>query len=585
MSGKGRRLGSVVLFAGALTGLLWLSLQLALGRIYQVDECQNLYMATVLAKGQASEFFTNAALFLLGPLSWVTRCCASSAQAFMWSRLLFLGVFWLNILLMAVIASGRLWSTKGAIGLLAAATLAPLWDYGFEIRHDNVILTGILFTWWAVRTRPMGIASYVIAGAIAISLLFIAVKSVVYVVPLSLAILMFPAPGHKLARWKLLLAWVSGAALATVTIRLCYGTGRNWEIYLAVFRGVSKFSAAGASAVGLRFQPWETLQRLLGQTPLLLALISAACFAVVTEVCKRGSRGLTWDGLLPEALLAAGALLDLFVNPTPYPYNLLHFVPYAFLLAFAYAAGLWQLVQNRRTMWPLAGAVFLCAHLAPFCSSTKRHLAYTNIRQTNLMRLAEVMTDPARDSVYDGIGMVVTRRTIHFQWYLHSLNIQSFLNGPGEKVHDMLAACPAAVLIPSYRTDWLPAQDHQFIGTNYVSLADDFWVLGKQLPVKGGIFEIIHPGRYYIGCLGGPNTVGTSKDDPDGFVHPIIGPALTGTLDGVPIPKEPVELAVGTHTIQSERESGVAVVWVGPNLKDVPRVGAGDHRVLFVNWY
>ena len=54
--------------AGVLAALVWFSSTLAPLRIYQVDECQNLYMARIVATGRASEFFTNASLFLLGPL-------------------------------------------------------------------------------------------------------------------------------------------------------------------------------------------------------------------------------------------------------------------------------------------------------------------------------------------------------------------------------------------------------------------------------------------------------------------------------------------------------------------------------------
>ena len=67
------------------------------------------------------------------------------------------------------------------------------------------------------------------------------------------------------------------------------------------------------------------------------------------------------------------------------------------------------------------------------------------------MALAEDMTDPQSDPVYDGVGMVPTRRSIHYHWFLHSLNIQSFINGQEMPVRDMLAANPAAVVIPNYR--------------------------------------------------------------------------------------------------------------------------------------
>src|SRR5215469_15629079 len=261
-----------------LLALVACSVYLSLTRIYQVDECMNVYMARILSTGQASQFFTNASLFLLGPLSWITRHATSSVTVFSQARVMFLFVFWLNLWLMASIVGGRIASLRWLTALLAAATLAPLWDYGFEIRHDNLVVCGVLLIWWTIRVKPLGLVSYVVTGAITIALLFVAVKSVVYVLPLSCAVLVFPPPAHKQPRLKLIAAWFGGAVLAAVIVRICYGTSGAWDTYLAVFRGVAKFSAASNSGgSSTRFWPWNiTLSRLLYQTPLLLALILAA---------------------------------------------------------------------------------------------------------------------------------------------------------------------------------------------------------------------------------------------------------------------------------------------------------------------
>src|SRR5579862_1972547 len=189
-----RREAWTILVVAILAGLVWLSSQLAALRIFQVDECQNLYMARILATGQAAEFFTNGSLFLLGPLSWISRNAVHSVEVFEMARLLFLGDFWLNLFLIALICGGKVYSRTTLLALVAVATLAPLWDYGFEIRHDNLVLTGVLSTWWAIRTKPMGAFSYALVGAIATTTLFVAVKAVVYVLPLAFVVLAFPPP-------------------------------------------------------------------------------------------------------------------------------------------------------------------------------------------------------------------------------------------------------------------------------------------------------------------------------------------------------------------------------------------------------
>ncbi len=561
-----RRFVWIVLILALLGGLAWYSAFLAANRIYQVDECQNIYMAKVFAAGQSSEFFTTGSLFLLGPLSWLTQTFRESENVFALARVLFLGIFWFNLFLVGLIAGKRIRSTEGLIALAGAATLAPLWDYGFEVRHDNLVVTGILLIWWLVRTRPMGLPSYLSAGAITVALSFIAVKSVVYVLPLAVAVLVFPPPGHERSRLQLALAWVGGALLALLAIRLCYGTGGKWDIYFSAFRGVAKYSAGAQGSV--RFAPWFTLNRLPAQVPLLLAVTFAAGIAVILELWKRRRAAITWDGNLPEFLLVLGVMAGLFLNPTPFPYNLVHVVPYFFLLAFGYAKRVWNELQLKASALPLVVSVVVFAHLVPFGVSVRRHLEFRNYRQTTLMHFAEELTDPEKDPVYDGIGMVVTRPSINFHWYLHSLNIRDFINGSVPSVREMLAARPAAVLIPNYRMDWLTKEDHDFIQSRYVPLTDDLWVLGKELPAGGGDIEIVHSGRYTIA----PAQASNASES-------------VGTLDGVPFTCQPITLNTGIHRIETTPDRRLRVLWAGPRLAQINPLGNRDHHLLFVNWY
>lgn len=569
----------ILALIGGLGTLVWFSLRLAGTRIFQVDECQNVYVARILATGQTKTAFANLSLFQF-PLAWVAHGGARSIDLFTAARFLMLGIFWLNIVLIALATGEKLFSRRGLIALVAAATLAPLWDYGFEIRHDNLLLTGVLLTWCVVRVLPAGIQSYVIAGAIAVVLQFVAFKAFVYTLPISLAILASPPPGHRAQRWKLALAWAAGALAMFLVVRVSYGAAGLWDFCLADLRRAFRGSTGGN-----RIAPWDTLSRLLGQTPLLLVLVAAASVALVLDVGKRGRAALSWAGSLPEALLLAVALAALLINPVAYPYNLLHLAPYAFLFAFRYASGLSRELSLRPAFHTVAGAILVFTHLVPFAVATCRHLDWPNARQQGLMSLAEDLTDPEKDPVYDGIGMVPTRPRIHYWWYLHSLNIQSFVKGPGPRVRDMLAARPAAVFIPNYRTDWLPEEDHAFIRERYVSVADDFWVLGKVLPAGGGTFEIVHPGRYCISSLQESDLAETSRVSMAQLPVRLDEGSFTATLDGAPVSSRPVELTVGRHRIDCKPYCQPAVVWVGPKRDRIGRLSQSDHRLLFVNWY
>jgi len=224
-------------------------------------------------------------------------------------------------------------------------------------------------------------------------------------------------------------------------------------------------------------------------------------------------------------------------------------------------------------------------HGVPFWSATRRHLDWPNWRQEALMRKAEDLTDPARDPVYDATGMVFTRPAVDPRAFIHSTNIKSLVEGSGPRVRDMLAGNPPAVYLPNYRTDALAPEDHDFITQHFVSLADDFWVLGCVLEPGRQTFEIIRPGRYRISTLGGSDLAGTYPNDVRSVYLPEEKGELNATLDGNPLTNSVVHFSVGTHTIETEAGTKAAVVWVGPRVERVHRLANRDHRFLFVNWY
>jgi hypothetical protein len=321
---------------------------------------------------------------------------------------------------------------------------------------------------------------------------------------------------------------------------------------------------------------------LLRQTPLLLALLIPSLIAVVRVLRERPSSTTVWEGSLPEALFFILAFLALLLSPSPQPHNLLEVVAFAFLLSYRYASAMIKDPKVFHLLRPLTIGLILFAHLIPFYASSRRHFAWPNHRQESLIRFAEQLTSRDGDRVYDGIGMLPTRRGIRSQWFLESLNLRASNRDLETLVHS-----PAAVVIYSYRAERLPAAESDFIRKHYVPLGDDFWVLGAILPQGGGEFEVVYPGRYRISARKQSNLLGTY---PEGLADLIKAAAtkeveipFTGTLDGVAISNRPLHLKVGAHRVESRADDEIAVVWVGPDLEKPPQVGRGDRRRLFVN--
>lgn len=205
------------------------------------------------------------------------------------------------------------------------------------------------------------------------------------------------------------------------------------------------------------------------------------------------------------------------------------------------------------------------------------------------MTISEDLTDPQKDSVFDGVGMVPTRKMdsrllIHGQEFMNLLKNSA----TGIKMRDLLAADSPAVVILNYRTEWMSSEDQKFLQQRYVPIADDLMVLGTQMPEGGGTFEIYHAGRYRITSAEGSNIVGT-YDEPKSMKADLAvakeEPPLIGTIDGKPMDGKPVELAVGTHHLECSEGKKAAVAWVGPHLDKLPRLPGRDRHELFSNWY
>jgi hypothetical protein len=551
---------------GTLAVLFLYSLHLAAHRIIQVDEAQNLYMAKIIGSGQTDTYFVNPSLFLLGPLAWIADSATSAKDAFLSGRLLFAGVFWLNIFLLVKCTGISLRTKEGLLVALAAATLAPLWDYGFEIRHDNLLLTGLLLIWYLARYRGDKTSAYFAIGLLNAILQFLAVKALVYTLPISAYLLVCRGVAEPTTLVKAFVAWFAGIVLGGLVCLLVYF---SLGLPVALLGNINIAAATQVTHSNATFYPFDTLSRLLFQTPLLIAVANAALLISAMAAIRKPKAIFEQHSLMPEAVLLTIAIGALFINPTPFPYNLVNVVPFAFLLAYRLVRPILPVVSTNRPLLVLAASVFAFSHVVPFLHATLRHLNWNNWRQMRLIEAAEAMTDPTSDPVYDAAGLVLTRHSIDRAWYLHSLNMKQMFDGKQSSVAAMLAKNPAAVLMPNYRFDWLPESDWQFIRENYLPLADDFWVLGTQSPPGGGDFHTLRSGRYQVFPANGK----WQQSPPDLAV------------DGEQVHSDILMLPAGTHTIKTAKDVPVTIIWLGPKLNGLPTISAGNHRTFFANWY
>jgi hypothetical protein len=549
---------------GALLSLLLLSVFLGWNRIIQVDEALNVMMARLIGLHRTDAFMATAPLMLLGPVTWLARGATTSSELFHQVRMLFVALMWVNVLLLVKASGVRLRSMEGLLLLLLAATLEPMWDYGFEIRHDNLLLTCLLLFWLLLRPpgRPIR-GAFFLAGAVAVLMQLVAFKSFLYSIPLMGFFLLFPTEVEPIrSRGRVLAEALAGAIFGLFLGWLSHRLAGTWPLFLESFKGEARYSVSGVE----RFAPWDTLVRLLRETPLLVGGAGAVLAAPFLRR-KGGLRGLLTrlrtNPHAPEWALLLVCLGAFLANPTPFPYNLVLLVPAMFIAVFRQRASLVEGIRSFPMGW-LLWPILFAGHLLPWLTSTPRHLDMSNERQMRVASLAEQLTDPAHHRIFDGSGLVPTRDPIGYNWLIHSFTIRPLSDGTWASIRSELASHEVPVILPSYRTGWLSAPDKGFISSNYLALAQDFLVLGSRMEKGEGQWTALATGNYFLRNLG----------EGEAWVD----------VDGRRVQPGSIVLSRGPHRFRFPAQQSLIVIWSGPR-GGPPPVLEPARRPLFVNWY
>ncbi|HJW92942.1 MAG TPA: hypothetical protein VJ901_04940 [Thermoanaerobaculia bacterium] len=533
---------TTLLLVLAIVVLVALSEHLAFNRLFVSDELQNVFTARLLATHEIGNYMASANLLILGPMTWIAGAFEHSAPMLRAERFLFFLLFWLNLILIVRCAGFRLRSKSGALALLLVGTLAPLWHYGFEIRHDNPLLTTVLCAWLAARPlgengkrRPLLVGLFAVIGQ------FLAFKAFVYFVPIVLIAIVAAWCYDKRPLWRVLAELAGGAAIAFIACRVIYLLSGTWTI----FSGSTKDLAAAVVNDVQRLSPWPTLRVFVTECPVLVLAIVFA--AVLTARHWNWRELVSRESLAPEAGFCLAGIVALLVNPTPFPYNLV--IPTA-------AAAVLCLRLRPNPDWKPALIALAVIHVGMWLLATERHYVMTNARQIDVMTTAEQMTDPAKHRVFDGAALVPTRRPPGRFWLITFIMLPLFENGTVPSVRSELARGETPIIIPNYRVLELPHADHEFMARHYVPLAGDFLVTGGRF-TQSGPWDCLVPGRYYVATK--------SSAAIDGIAHTI----------------GPITLAKGAHRVEVPAGEVVWLIWLGPTLNQPPALGPGSaERIL-----
>lgn len=539
--------GRGTLFLLGLLGLgVLFSGYLAFNRIYQIDEAQNAYMAWLMGTGRAHQAFVSAPAFLF-PFAGLARWSVSPTSLFLVLRAGFWLLFWVNLILLVRGAGFKIRSQPGLLALLMVGLLPPLWIYGLEVRHENLVVLGILLLWNLGR-RPGRMArwAFLLMGVVAVLMQASAFKSLAYWGPI-LGIMLFLAPREVRAR--ALRDGLLGALLALVLVAGLHKAFGTWSSFVAEQTGFLR--SAGAVQ---RFAPISVLSRLFFQTPLLMGLVLIPAGLRVGFFFKT-----KWNlsGAVPECLVFVWTLVLLGINPNPFPYNVLPILATGCLAAGALLREIENTKPVQRNVVAMLAGVVLITQGVPFLIQADKLLEMDNSRQTLLMTQAVELTDPMMDAVYDGAGLVPTRRSLGYYWFVNIMNVEKYRGGSMPGFRSLATQDAPPVVLPTYRISYLEPADLQFLRDNYVSLAEDFMVLGDVSKASDRVWACLHAGRYEMAL--------PPSAPKDAWI----------LVDGLPTAPGVHVFARGIHRIQSSPDAAPSILWVGPHLMSPPDLQGG----------
>jgi hypothetical protein len=552
------------LYAVLVILVLGVGLWLAVDRIFQVDEIQNLHMSWLLTQQDAKDYYNSAELYMI-PLAALSRQCRTPVAFLLASRVVFFVLFVMTVGLLAWGISDR--KKLEFIGATLIVLSAPIfWDYGFEVRHDNIVLLGLalligMFLRKTDGTIPRNLFWSGLLGGI---LLQCSLKSVVLWGPLLGYMICSSGRRRFTAGARASLSALAGLGGSLLLGLVVQGLQGSLSIYFEGLRDFVKTLSVGQ----IRFFDWDYLWRFIRNHPLIA--LSSAWFLVTcaVPVGRRWARGDIFRGddrRAKEIFLLLVGVVFLAVNPTPFPYNYL----FVALLAVPGVHYLVMRILTGPSRYVRLIAYGLIAFQALIWAiQLPRHMAYRNVDQKRIVEFLNDYTNPG-DCVFDGVGLAIFRKGPARDWYLHSLSRPRYVAGDIPPVREILSSSACPLLVESYKWQYMLPEDLDFIRANYLVHGRYFWILGTEVLVAS-------PGRHAF------------MAPKDGFyLISVRGDARPRrmSIDGTGINDAPVHLEKGRHVLDTDRALGtVRIEWVkGSGVQEirVPSIV----EPIFNNWY
>jgi hypothetical protein len=471
---------------GLLLAGLGLTLLVARGRSYQVDEIEHVHVAYHLQSGRVlyRDFWEGHHPLLYTLLTpWVDP--EKPEESFLRSRLVMAGV------LAATVAASALVALCLA-GPWAAGTTATLMvihstfvERGIEVRPDCVLACLTMLALAVDASWPWSWSKRLVQGLL-VGLGLVATQKGVF-----LAIgfgLFWLWTGWRRRRWSDVLAPLAGGAVPLAAMLMLFWGWGILDEYLRYCVVDAGAHATRVTAEPAAFGPLPFLMQEGRRNPVFVV---GALFGLVFWTSRAVGRSSTRRGLpILAAVVGWAALASLWLNPFPFPYLHVTVIPPLACLA---GAGLvqWLHFRSRRLMPALLAALLV---LAASTSAPRlvEKAVQSNLRQIELLGLISAVTDPD-DTVFDLVGLYF-RPDAYPVFTMTGVMMNRYRNGVFPRMIPALIENEAVAAMLNYRTRWLPEQEGRFLAEHFVHYHDNLFIQGTVVelgPNESRTFRVL----------------------------------------------------------------------------------------------
>lgn len=508
--------------------LISLTLKFILTRQFQSDEF--LIATSIHMLNFAKELqFIHMLNFYMLPLSYLTSFFKETTPMLFFLRSILFSIFLINIALLVRLVTNQY--KKSIIAFFLLLSHYQLWRFGFEIRHETLIVLFIMLSSLAIKKsfEDLNYFSFLLAGFFLSLLAFTAYKGFIYSLAMggSFALLIIIRERLKSIRhiiyFTLCYLFTSAAQMLLFYF---------FDLHLVFFKIMGNY--VDETYTSMVFSPKGIYLDILRSSPLT---VIALCWVFYHFVRKR--QFLNFSGWSFLILLHFTILLHL--NPAPFRYNI-H--TYLIVVLIAILANFRLLPKIKKVF--IVPAVLLHVGLFFIFFSTDYYMHYPNFHQLEYVQNAEKLTEK-NEPVFDLIGIVATRPQAHPGWWIYNGKMKSYMEGKIPLVRNMIEESRPPIIITNYRWTWLPKPDLEVLQKNYVRLHDQFWVLGQLEKRNKGTLNISRSGKYYL------------------ISH---SPELE--ISDISLDSNVLDLEAGAYKFENNN-TDFSVVWIGEKLNSLPQ--------------